>query len=47
VLAESFGLETLVFKRNVCSLKALGLRYGLRIGYRLSPRGFAYVGSKH
>jgi hypothetical protein len=47
VLAESFGLETLVFKRNVRSLKALGLTYSLRIGYRLSPRGASYVGSKH
>ena len=42
ILAESFGLETVVFKRNVRSLKALGLTYSLRIGYQLSPRGEAY-----
>src|SRR5262245_37741399 len=37
ILAESFGLETVVFKRNVRSLKTLGLTYSLRIGYQLSP----------
>jgi hypothetical protein len=45
-LAESFGLETQVFKRNVRSLKALGLTHSLRVGYRLAPRGEAYLRSR-
>lgn len=46
VLAESFGLETLVFKRSIRNLKALGLTYSLRVGYRLAPRGEAYLGAR-
>ncbi len=38
-LAASLGLETLVFKRDVRKLKALGLTESLTIGYRISPRG--------
>jgi len=38
-LAASLGLETLVFKRDVRKLKALGLTESLKVGYRLSPRG--------
>ena len=40
-LAVGFGLETLVFKRDVRKLKELGLTESLTIGYRLSPRGEA------
>ncbi|HKE64681.1 MAG TPA: hypothetical protein VKB59_08520 [Micromonosporaceae bacterium] len=43
ILAASFGLETIVFKRSVRSLKALGLTHSLRVGYRLAPRGAAYL----
>ena len=35
--------ETQVFKTNVRKLKTLGLTESLRIGYRLSPRGEAYL----
>ena len=42
-LAASFGRETLAFKLDVRKLKALGLTLSLRIGYRLSPRGEAYL----
>ena len=38
-LAASLGLETLVFKRDVRKLKALGLTESLKVGYRISPRG--------
>ncbi len=38
-LAETEGLETLVFKTRVRKLKELGLTESLRVGYRLSPRG--------
>src|SRR5262245_9653503 len=47
VLADSFGLETVVFKRNIRSLKALGLTYSLRVGYRLAPRGEAYLSARN
>ena len=42
-LAASFGRETAPFKLDVRKLKALGLTVSLRIGYRLSPRGEAYL----
>jgi hypothetical protein len=42
-LAASFGRDTLAFKLDVRRLKALGLTLSLRIGYRLSPRGEAYL----
>ena len=42
-LAESFGRERLAFKLDVRKLKALGLTISLEVGYRLSPRGEAYL----
>jgi hypothetical protein len=43
VLAASFGLDKLLFKRGVRTLKNLGLTHSLPVGYRLSPRGAAYL----
>ena len=43
-LATELGQERLPFKANVRKLKALGLTESLEIGYRLSPRGRAYLG---
>lgn len=42
-LAAGLGLDTLVFKRDVRKLKELGLTESLPVGYRLSPRGRAYL----
>jgi hypothetical protein len=42
-LAEMVGRETKPFKLDVRKLKNLGLTLSFRIGYRLSPRGEAYV----
>ena len=42
-LAEVLGYERLPFKVNVRKLKALGLTESLGVGYRLSPRGRAYL----
>jgi len=42
-LAARLGLETLVFKRAVRRLKELGLTESLEVGYRLSPRGRAFL----
>jgi hypothetical protein len=42
-LAAALGRETLPFKVDVRKLKALGLTESLLVGYRLSPRGRAYV----
>jgi hypothetical protein len=42
-LAASFGRETAPFKLDVRKLKALGLTLSLEVGYRLSPRGEAYL----
>ena len=42
-LAASFGRETLPFKLDVRKLKELGLTESLAVGYRLSPRGRAYL----
>lgn len=42
-LAVMFGVETQAFKLNVRKLKNLGLTVSFRIGYRLSPRGEAYL----
>ena len=42
-LAASFGVETRVFKPRVRRLKELGLTISLRPGYRLSPRGVAFL----
>ncbi|TKJ18950.1 ASCH domain-containing protein [Blastococcus sp. CCUG 61487] len=43
-LAASLGRETLPFKRDVRKLKELGLTESLAVGYRISPRGRAYLG---
>jgi hypothetical protein len=42
-LAELVGREIQPFKTDVRKLKNLGLTISLRIGYRLSPRGAAYL----
>lgn len=42
-LAESAGLPRDIFKRNIRSLKGLGLTLSQPVGYRLSPRGAAYL----
>lgn len=44
-LAEAIGWERPVFKVHVRRLKALGLTISLDVGYRLSPRGQAYLAS--
>jgi hypothetical protein len=43
-LAAGFGRETQPFKTDVRKLKNLGLTESLEVGYRLSPRGRAYLG---
>lgn len=45
-LAESVGRETQPFKLDVRKLKNLGLTISLDVGYRLSPRGEAYLDSQ-
>jgi hypothetical protein len=42
-LAETVGRERAPFKLDVRKLKALGLTISLDVGYRLSPRGSAYL----
>lgn len=42
-LASEFGRETAPFKLDVRKLKNLGLTISLEVGYRLSPRGEAYL----
>jgi hypothetical protein len=42
-LAEAMGRERLAFKADVRKLKALGLTESLPVGYRLSPRGEAWL----
>jgi hypothetical protein len=42
-LATSLGSEKQPFKRRVRGLKELGLTESLETGYRLSPRGRAYL----
>jgi hypothetical protein len=42
-LAERLGRERLAFKADVRKLKALGLTESLDVGYRLSPRGRAWL----
>jgi hypothetical protein len=44
-LAEALDWERFDFKQHVRRLKALGLTISLDIGYRLSPRGAAYLAS--
>jgi hypothetical protein len=43
-LCRLVGLEQQLFKLNVRKLKALGLTESLEVGYRLSPRGIAFMG---
>jgi hypothetical protein len=42
-LAADLGRDRLPFKADVRKLKNLGLTESLQIGYRLSPRGCAYL----
>ena len=42
-LAEAVGRERPAFKLDVRKLKGLGLTESLDVGYRLSPRGRAYL----
>lgn len=42
-LAATLGRDTAGFKRDVRKLKNLGLTESLDVGYRLSPRGRAYL----
>jgi biotin operon repressor len=44
-LAKQLGMERFAFKANVRKLKALGLTISLDVGYKLSPRGNAYLRS--
>ena len=44
-LATLLGREVLPMKADIRRLKALGLTESLRVGYRLSPRGVAYLES--
>ena len=45
-LAEEAGVERLRWKADVRKLKALGLTESLEVGYRLSPRGEAYLSAQ-
>jgi hypothetical protein len=45
-LAAELGRETAPFKRDVRKLKELGLTESLEVGYRLSPRGRAYLAGR-
>jgi hypothetical protein len=42
-LAARLGLETAPFKQRVRRLRGLGLTISLDVGYRISPRGRAYL----
>ncbi|MGV0742531.1 hypothetical protein [Mycolicibacterium sp. XJ870] len=42
-LADRVGLDVPRFKRRVRQLKGLGLTISLDVGYRISPRGRAYL----
>lgn len=42
-LADEIGVERDVLKRRIRQLKEVGLTESLRVGYRLSPRGKAYL----
>ena len=45
-LAEMVGRERAAFKNDVRKLKALGLTESLPVGYRLAPRGLAFLASR-
>jgi hypothetical protein len=42
-LAERVGMDVPRFKRRIRQLKGLGLTISLDVGYRLSPRGRAFL----
>lgn len=42
-LAPKVGLERMKFKLNVRKLKNIGLTISLETGYKISPRGLAYL----
>jgi hypothetical protein len=42
-LADEVDMERMAFKADVRKLKALGLTESLEVGYRLSPRGRAWL----
>ena len=42
-MAGRLGVEKLALKRKIRQLKELGLTESLAVGYRLSPRGHAFV----
>jgi hypothetical protein len=42
-LAAQYGMPKRNFKQRVRRLKELGLTESLEVGYRLSPRGKAYI----
>ncbi|CAA0096831.1 Uncharacterised protein [Mycolicibacterium vanbaalenii] len=44
-LAADLGVDVPRFKRRVRQLKSLGLTISLDVGYRLSPRGRAFLGA--
>lgn len=44
-LADLLGRERMELKADIRKLKALGLTESLEVGYRLSPRGRAYLGA--
>ena len=46
-LAELLGRERFDLKDDIRKLKRLGLTESLRVGYRLSPRGRAYLRARH
>lgn len=46
-LAAGLGRDTASFKREVRKLKELGLTESLETGYRLSPRGDAFLSRTH
>ena len=45
-LADAVGRDRVRFKTDVRKLKSLGLTISLETGYRLSPRGVAYLGRR-
>ncbi len=46
-VADEIGVERDVLKRRVRQLKEIGLTEILRVGYRVSPRGEAYLAGKY
>jgi hypothetical protein len=46
LLAPEIGWERPDFKLHVRRLKALGLTISLDVGYRVSPRGAAYLAAR-